>query len=184
MHIMWPGMVCTFYFKYKYSGWLGSRVISAGLKRRRAWVQITVKTLSGNSFRHDCSHPLCLYSPSSKTGSSPLKGCGSNCRPTARFVTRIICRLTAKNRDQLRNPMLSNRVWATFTFSMNLVLWTFTVCFNWCLQCGCGHCSCLWNWHLLLLCYLQVDVTTMLFTIVQLTTKSSSTSCLCFYTVF
>ena len=28
-------------------------------------------------------------------------------------VTR---RLTAKNRDQLRNPMLSNRVWATFTF--------------------------------------------------------------------
>ena len=24
--------------------------------------------------------------------------------------------LTAKNRDQLRNPTLSNRVWATFTF--------------------------------------------------------------------
>jgi len=28
-------------------------------------------------------------------------------------VTR---RLTAKNRDQLRNPTLGNRVWATFTF--------------------------------------------------------------------
>ena len=26
------------------------------------------------------------------------------------------CRLTAKNRDQLRNPTLGNRVWATFTF--------------------------------------------------------------------
>jgi len=26
-------------------------------------------------------------------------------------------RLTAKNRDQLRNPTLGNRVWATFTFS-------------------------------------------------------------------
>jgi len=28
----------------------------------------------------------------------------------------ITCRLTAKNRDQLRNPALGNRVWATFTF--------------------------------------------------------------------
>jgi len=25
-------------------------------------------------------------------------------------------RLTAKNRDQVRNPTLGNRVWATFTF--------------------------------------------------------------------
>jgi len=32
-------------------------------------------------------------------------------------MTHIACRLTAKNRDQLRNPMLSNRVWATFTFT-------------------------------------------------------------------
>jgi len=29
-------------------------------------------------------------------------------------LTHITCRLTAKNRDQLRNPMLGNRVWATF----------------------------------------------------------------------
>ena len=29
-------------------------------------------------------------------------------------MTDITCRLTTKNRDQLRNPMLSNRVWATF----------------------------------------------------------------------
>ena len=29
-------------------------------------------------------------------------------------MTYVTCRLTAKNRDQLRNPMLSNRVWATF----------------------------------------------------------------------
>jgi len=28
----------------------------------------------------NCSHPLCLCSPSSKIGSSPLKGCGGNCR--------------------------------------------------------------------------------------------------------
>jgi len=31
-------------------------------------------------------------------------------------MTHITCRLTAKNRDQLRNPTLGNRVWASFTF--------------------------------------------------------------------
>ena len=31
-------------------------------------------------------------------------------------MTHSTCRLTAKNRDQLRNPTLGNRVWATFTF--------------------------------------------------------------------
>ena len=40
--------------------------------------------------------------------------------PTAGFMTHITCRLTAKNRDQLWNPMLGNRVWATFTFLINL----------------------------------------------------------------
>ena len=31
-------------------------------------------------------------------------------------MTHVTCRLTAKNRDQLRNPTLGNRAWATFTF--------------------------------------------------------------------
>jgi len=31
-----------------------------------------------------------------------------------RVTTHITCRLTAKNWDQLRNPTLVNRVWATF----------------------------------------------------------------------
>ena len=31
-------------------------------------------------------------------------------------MTHVTCRLTAKNREQLRNPTLGNRVWATFTF--------------------------------------------------------------------
>jgi len=35
-------------------------------------------------------------------------------------MTHITCRLTAKNRDQLRNPTLGNRVWATFTFTMDV----------------------------------------------------------------
>ena len=29
-------------------------------------------------------------------------------------MTHVACRLTAKNRDQLRNPTVGNRVWATF----------------------------------------------------------------------
>jgi len=32
-------------------------------------------------------------------------------------MTHVTCRLTAKNRDQLRNPTLGSRVWATFLFS-------------------------------------------------------------------
>jgi len=31
-------------------------------------------------------------------------------------MTHVTCRLAAKNRDQLRNPTLGNRVRATFTF--------------------------------------------------------------------
>jgi len=31
-------------------------------------------------------------------------------------MTRVMCRLNAKNWDQLWNPMLGNRVWATITF--------------------------------------------------------------------
>ena len=33
-----------------------------------------------------------------------------------RVYDSVTCRLTAKNRDQLRNPTLGNRVWARFTF--------------------------------------------------------------------
>jgi len=34
---------------------------------------------------------------------------------TAGFMTHVTCRLTAKNRNQLRNPALGNRVGATFS---------------------------------------------------------------------
>ena len=34
----------------------------------------------------------------------------------AGFMTHVTRRLTAKNWDQLRNPTLDNRVWATFSF--------------------------------------------------------------------
>jgi len=44
-------------------------------------------------------------------------------------MTHVTCRLTAKNRDQLRNPTLGNRVWATFTFlgRVKLLLKRYTV---------------------------------------------------------
>jgi len=32
------------------------------------------------------------------------------------YMTHVACRLTAKNRDQLRDPTLGNRVWASFSF--------------------------------------------------------------------
>jgi len=35
-------------------------------------------------------------------------------------MTHVTCRLTAKNLDQLRNPTLGSRVWATFTFLKTL----------------------------------------------------------------
>ena len=35
-------------------------------------------------------------------------------------MTHVTCRLTAKNRDQLQNPTLGNRVWATFTLFPSL----------------------------------------------------------------
>jgi len=35
-------------------------------------------------------------------------------------MTHIICMLTAKNRDQLRNPTLGSRIWATFLHLMTL----------------------------------------------------------------
>ena len=68
------------------------------------------------------SSPPPLLSPSSEIGSSPLNGCEGNCgpagkqrQPTAGFMTHVTCRLTAKNRDQLLNRTLDNRVWPAIT---------------------------------------------------------------------
>jgi len=36
------------------------------------------------------------------------------------FMTNVTCRLTAKDRDQLRNPTVGNRVWATFFYHASL----------------------------------------------------------------
>jgi len=37
-------------------------------------------------------------------------------------MTHVTCRLTAKNRDQLRNSTLVNRVWATFNLFLFITI--------------------------------------------------------------
>jgi len=44
-------------------------------------------------------------------------------------MTHVTCRLTEKNRDQLRKPTLGNRVWATFTFCRAYNILTSTAIF-------------------------------------------------------
>ena len=46
-----PSRFCEIFLRF--TGWLGSRVVSVlhGLRRRKAWVQIATATLSGNSLR-------------------------------------------------------------------------------------------------------------------------------------
>jgi len=44
-------------------------------------------------------------------------------------MTHVTCRLTAKNRDHLRNPTLDNRVWDTFTFFNQLGDSRWNLCF-------------------------------------------------------
>ena len=94
----------------------------AGLRRRRARVQITGSTLLGNSLRQTVHTHRASVHQAAKLVAAPLRvarvtaGLAESNGSTTGFMTHITCRLTAKNRDQLRNPTLGNRVWATFTF--------------------------------------------------------------------
>jgi len=86
------------------SGWLGSRVVSV-------LDSGAVATLLGDSLRQTV-HTICAFVyQAAKLVAALLRVVG---------VTACLAEsngsLTAKNRDQLRNPTLSNRVWATFTF--------------------------------------------------------------------
>ena len=50
-------------------------------------------------------------------------------------MTDVTCRLTAKNRDQLRNPTLGNRVWASFLYNP---WWPTSANLRNVVCCGCG----------------------------------------------
>jgi len=96
-----------------------------------AWVQIAAATLSGNSLRQTVyTHRASVRQAAKLVAAAPLNGCDCNCRLdgkqwqlTAGFMTHVTCRLTARNRDQLRNPTLGNLVWAIFTFYTAQVNW-------------------------------------------------------------
>jgi len=90
---------------------------------RKVWVQIAAATLSGNSLRqtvqthrdsvHEAATLLAALLRVAEVTAGLTESNGSLC---AGFMTHVTCRLTVKNRDQLRNPKLDYRVWATFTF--------------------------------------------------------------------
>ena len=97
---------------------MGGSVVSVLDSGTEARVQIAAATMSGNSLRQ-IVHTHCA---SIHQAAKLVAGQAERWQPTTGFTTHIICRLTAKNRDQLQNPTLSNRVWTTFTF----LLWEFT----------------------------------------------------------
>jgi len=64
--------------------WLGSRVVSvlrAGLRSRRAWVQIAAATLSGNSLRQTVNTHHASVHQAAKLVAALLRGCEGNCEP-------------------------------------------------------------------------------------------------------
>jgi len=88
-----------------------------------ARVQIAVATLSGNSLWQTVHTHCATVHQVAQLVAALLRvervtaGLAESIwQPTVGYMTHVTCRLTAKNRDQLRNPTLGNRVWATFTF--------------------------------------------------------------------
>jgi len=79
-------------------------------------------TLSGNSLRQTV-HTHCAYvHQAAKLVAALLRvvGVTAGLVESVGFMTHITCRLTAKNRDQLQNPTLGDRVWATFIFLLEV----------------------------------------------------------------
>jgi len=99
----------------------GSR---AGLGCRRARVQIAAATLSGNSLRQTVHTHRASVHQAAKLVAALLRVARVTAGPAQcngsllSGLWHVTCRLTGKNKDQLWNPMLDNRVWATFTFFM------------------------------------------------------------------
>jgi len=96
---------------------------------QKARVQIAVATLSCNSLRRTVRTHCASVRQAATLAATLLRVAGANCRPggkyrqpTAEFMTHVTCRLTARNRDQLRNPAIGNRVRASFTFTAEIKL--------------------------------------------------------------
>ena len=75
--------------------------------------------LSGNSLRQTVHTHCASVHQAAKLVAALLRVVGVTAglaESNGSLLSHVTCRVTAKNRDQLRNPMLGNRVWATFTF--------------------------------------------------------------------
>jgi len=93
---------------------MGGSVVSVLDSGTEARVQIAAATMSGNSLRQIVhTHCASIHQAAKLVAALPrvawvTAGQAERWQPTTRFMTHIICRLTAKNRDQLRNPTLGN----------------------------------------------------------------------------
>jgi len=84
---------------------------------RKGLGQIVATTLSGNGFRQTVHTHRASVHRAAKLVAALLRVAGVTAGLAESNGSRhITCRLTVKNRDQLRNPTLGNRVWVTFTF--------------------------------------------------------------------
>jgi len=121
---LWTSLYADPYF----IGWLGSRVVSMlDSGAEGPGFKVAVATLSGNSLRQTVHTHRASVHQAAKLVAALLRVAGvtagladSNGGLPPGFMTHVTCRLTARNRDQLRNPTLDNRAWATFTLCTSL----------------------------------------------------------------
>ena len=95
---------------------------------QKACVQIAVTTLWGNSLRQTVHTHRASVHQAVKLVAALIRVVtvtaglaeSNGSLPPGLDMTHITCRLTAKNWDHLRNPMLGNRVWATYLYLLLL----------------------------------------------------------------
>ena len=85
---------------------------------RKVWVQIAAATLSGNNRRQTVHIHRASVHQAAKLVAALVRvtRVTAGLAESNGFMTHVTCRLTAKYRDQLWNPRLGNRVWATLPF--------------------------------------------------------------------
>jgi len=93
------------------------------------WKDYCVVDAVGNSLRQTVHTHFASVNQAAKLVAALLRVAGvtagmaeSNGSLPPGFMTHVTCRLTDKNRDQLRNPTLGNRVWATFTYLFTIAM--------------------------------------------------------------
>jgi len=106
--------------------WLGSRVVSVldsgaegpGLKSQPRRCRVTVLGKLFTPIHRASVHQAAKLVAAVLRVAGVTAGLAeSNGSLPPGFMTHVTCRLTARNRDQLQNPTLGNRVWATATFT-------------------------------------------------------------------